>query len=186
MVKRGQDVWVKVISTAGQKTSLSMRDVDQATGADLLPGARSAADGANPAAPAAGPGGRDNSSLRGLSGIRLSDEPVAARRPGKRLTSPERWEVTQLIKAGVLDVTEYPTFDEEGQARRRRRCAPAWSRMARSGGPSEVWCRGRPRWRAWPAQGSFRASVQGPLSLARRPGPAALGPTRAAAARRAS
>jgi ATP-dependent RNA helicase DHX8/PRP22 len=37
-----------------------------------------------------------------------------ARRPGKRLTSPERWEVTQLIKSGVLDVTEYPTFDEEG------------------------------------------------------------------------
>lgn len=36
-------------------------------------------------------------------------------RPRKRLTSPERWEVTQLIKAGVLDVTEYPTFDEEGQ-----------------------------------------------------------------------
>jgi len=73
MVKRGQDVWVKVISTAGQKTSLSMRDVDQATGADLLPGARSAADGANPAAPPGGPGGRDNSSLRGLSGIRVSD-----------------------------------------------------------------------------------------------------------------
>ena len=39
------------------------------------------------------------------------------RRPGKRLNSPERWEVTQLIKAGVLDITEYPTFDEEGQAR---------------------------------------------------------------------
>ncbi len=49
VVKRGQDVWVKVISTAGQKISLSMRDVDQATGADLLPGARSAADGINPA-----------------------------------------------------------------------------------------------------------------------------------------
>ena len=29
VVKRGQDVWVKVISTAGQKISLSMRDVDQ-------------------------------------------------------------------------------------------------------------------------------------------------------------
>ena len=116
-MKRGQDVWVKVISTAGQKISLSMRDVDQATGADLLPGARSEAEGVNPAKPAAGPAG--NNSLRGLSGIRVSDEPVAARRPGKRLTSPERWEVTQLIKAGVLSITEYPTFDEEGQARLR-------------------------------------------------------------------
>ena len=29
------------------------------------------------------------------------------------MTSPERWEVTQLIKSGVLDVTEYPGFDDE-------------------------------------------------------------------------
>lgn len=42
---------------------------------------------------------------------------AARRRPGKRLNSPERWEITQLIKAGVLDVSEYPTFDEEGQVR---------------------------------------------------------------------
>ena len=31
----------------------------------------------------------------------------------KRLTSPERWEVNQLIKSGVLDVRDYPTFDDE-------------------------------------------------------------------------
>ena len=30
LVKRGQQVWVKVISLLGQKISLSMRDVDQA------------------------------------------------------------------------------------------------------------------------------------------------------------
>ncbi len=29
VVKRGQEVWVKVISMQGQKISLSMRDVDQ-------------------------------------------------------------------------------------------------------------------------------------------------------------
>jgi hypothetical protein len=52
----------------------------------------------------------------------VSDEPTAVGRPRKRLTSPERWEVTQLIKAGVLDVTEYPTFDEEGQVRACRPC----------------------------------------------------------------
>lgn len=136
MVKRGQDVWVKVISTAGQKISLSMRDVDQATGADLLPGARSEADGVNPAKPAAGPAG--NNSLRGLSGIRVSDEPVAARRPGKRLTSPERWEVTQLIKAGVLSITEYPTFDEEGQARLRAHVSHSIAAVA--GTSSIVYC----------------------------------------------
>ena len=42
-------------------------------------------------------------------------DPAKLRRPGKRLTSPERWEVNQLIKSGVLSVSEYPTFDEEGQ-----------------------------------------------------------------------
>lgn len=45
----------------------------------------------------------------------LPDDSGPRRRPGKRLTSPERWEVTQLIKSGVLDPTEYPTYDEEGQ-----------------------------------------------------------------------
>ena len=44
------------------------------------------------------------------------------RRPGKRLTSPERWEITQLIKSGVLDVTEYPTFDEEEGVRQISAC----------------------------------------------------------------
>ncbi|KAK9907427.1 hypothetical protein WJX75_003407 [Coccomyxa subellipsoidea] len=112
VVKRGQEVWVKVISMTGQRISLSMRDVDQSTGQDLLPGARMGADGVNPSGPA---GAAPSQGLRGLSGIKVSDEPTAVGRPRKRLTSPERWEVTQLIKAGVLDVTEYPTFDEEGQ-----------------------------------------------------------------------
>lgn len=35
------------------------------------------------------------------------------------MTSPERWEVTQLIKSGVLDVKDYPDFDDEtGQVHR--------------------------------------------------------------------
>lgn len=41
------------------------------------------------------------------SGIKLSDEDLmdnTARRPQKRLSSPERWEAQQLIHAGVLDV----------------------------------------------------------------------------------
>ncbi|KAK9814683.1 hypothetical protein WJX72_009734 [[Myrmecia] bisecta] len=118
VVKRGQEVWVKVISLLGQRISLSMRDVDQANGMDLLPmggAAGGSLDGrSNPAGPAA-----PQSGLHGLSGIQVKEgeegDAGRPRRPGKRLTSPERWEVTQLIKSGVLDVTEYPTFDEEGQ-----------------------------------------------------------------------
>ena len=48
----------------------------------------------------------------------VAEEPATNRRRGKKMSSPERWEVTQLIKSGVLDVTEYPDFDDEnGQVR---------------------------------------------------------------------
>ncbi|KAK9841672.1 hypothetical protein WJX74_009878 [Apatococcus lobatus] len=117
-VKRGQEVWIKVISVSGGRMSLSMRDVDQETGRDLLPQTKPAPAGddrSNPAAPTGAP----QSGLHGLSGIKVHDDdvldPAKLRRPGKRLTSPERWEVNQLIKSGVLSVSEYPTFDEEGQ-----------------------------------------------------------------------
>lgn len=105
---KGQAVWVKVVSIIG-KLSLSMRDVDQNTGQDLLPSQAVYPSSSNP-----GPAGAQG--LRGLSGITVKDDDkgnLPRRRPGKRLTSPERWEITQLIKSGVLDVTEYPTFDEE-------------------------------------------------------------------------
>lgn len=108
VVHKGQEVWVKVVSTIG-KLSLSMRDVDQNTGKDLLP-----SQSVNPSSSNPGPAGGQG--LRGLSGITVKDDDkgnLPRRRPGKRLTSPERWEITQLIKSGVLDVTEYPTFDEE-------------------------------------------------------------------------
>lgn len=109
VVQKGQSVWVKVVSVVASKVSLSMRDVNQETGEDLLP------------APQGGPGSSSNPapaghSLRGLSGITVKDDDSSnqpKRRLGKRMTSPERWEITQLIKSGVLDVRDYPTFDEE-------------------------------------------------------------------------
>lgn len=104
VVKRGEEVWIKVLSLSGQRNAFSIRDVDQKTGRDLLPGSAAAA-----AAMAAG-----GSGLTGLSGITVKDEDATEqRRPRKRLTSPERWEITQLIKSGVMDVTELPNFDEE-------------------------------------------------------------------------
>ena len=36
-LKRDQEVWVKVISMAGGRIRLSMRDVNQKTGTDLVP-----------------------------------------------------------------------------------------------------------------------------------------------------
>jgi len=106
IVQRGQEVWVKVISTAGQRLSLSMRDVDQKTGEDLIPINTDTAH--NPSRP-------DGGGLRGLSGVKATEEDrdTDMRRGRKRLTSPERWEATQLIASGVLKVDKYPTFDEE-------------------------------------------------------------------------
>ena len=64
-MKRGQEVWVKVLSMAGSRLSLSMRDVDQETGKDLLPSARTG----GAAGSTQRPGGV--SGLHGLSGIRV-------------------------------------------------------------------------------------------------------------------
>ncbi len=68
-MKRGQEVWVKVVAISGERLTLSMRDVDQATGEDLLPGARLGAEGVNPSAPPSNAAA--NNSLKGLSGIRV-------------------------------------------------------------------------------------------------------------------
>ncbi|KAG6745655.1 hypothetical protein POTOM_050154 [Populus tomentosa] len=114
VVKRDQEVYVKVISVSGNKLSLSMRDVDQNSGKDLLPlkkrddeedGFRSNALGLSKEVPV---------TRTGLSGIRIVEEDTGpSRRPLKRMSSPEKWEAKQLIASGVLSVQEYPMYDEE-------------------------------------------------------------------------
>ncbi|PPD85217.1 hypothetical protein GOBAR_DD17877 [Gossypium barbadense] len=114
VVKRDQEVYVKVISISGQKLSLSMRDVDQNTGRDLLPLKKSSDDDAFRTNPS---GGKEGPVTRtGLSGIRILEDEDAApsRRPLKRMSSPERWEAKQLIASGVLSLDEYPMYDEDG------------------------------------------------------------------------
>ncbi|XP_076913948.1 putative pre-mRNA-splicing factor ATP-dependent RNA helicase DEAH5 [Bidens hawaiensis] len=110
VVKRDQEVFVKVISVSGQKLSLSMRDVDQNTGRDLLPLKKSGEDESR-----TNPSNGSNGTRTGLSGIRITDEDagVPSRRPLKRMSSPERWEAKQLIASGVLSVKEYPMYDDE-------------------------------------------------------------------------
>lgn len=68
---------MKVLSMSGQRISLSMRDVDQATGQDLLPGARLGADGVNPSGPSAAP----SQGLHGLSGIKVGPPPESPCQP---------------------------------------------------------------------------------------------------------
>ncbi|CAL1367891.1 unnamed protein product [Linum trigynum] len=117
VVKRDQQVYVKVISISGQKLSLSMRDVDQHTGRDLLPLKKVSEDDSSRTNPSSA---RDGQRTRtGLSGIRMVEEDEAipsSRRPLKMMSSPERWEAKQLIASGVLSVKEHPMYDEEADA----------------------------------------------------------------------
>ncbi|KAJ2741751.1 DEAH-box ATP-dependent RNA helicase prp22 [Coemansia sp. BCRC 34301] len=127
VLERGQSVRVKVVSIVGSKLGLSMKDVDQGTGADLTPhlfpgmpsqpqesdrrqnGERSrqppvAASGSNAIriGPAKGEAAKVGTSANGKS----TSSSI------KRLTSPEKWEIKQLIASGALDRSDYPDLDE--------------------------------------------------------------------------
>lgn len=115
VMSRGQRVKVKVISISGAKVSLSIRDVDQSTGRDLMP--QRSADGAQRAR-------QENSSSDHKSWINPSapgmhsshqqdDDDDKPQRAAKRMSSPERWEAQQLINSGVLSIEDYPTFDDD-------------------------------------------------------------------------
>jgi ATP-dependent RNA helicase DHX8/PRP22 len=102
VVNRGQRVKVKVISIAGSKVGLSMKDVDQVTGRDLMP------DRQAPALEAIDQ--RKGHTPHRTEG---SDADTGPRRLAKRVSSPERFEQAQLIASGVLPVTQYPSFNDE-------------------------------------------------------------------------
>ena len=110
LLSRGQPVKVKVAKIEGSRIGLSMKDVDQETGRDLAPQARIQS-GANMERLG---GGKDQYGL-------INDNPAifdsqVARKNKKRLTSPERWEIRQLIASGVAKASDYPDLDEDYHA----------------------------------------------------------------------
>jgi ATP-dependent RNA helicase DHX8/PRP22 len=126
LLSRGQAVSVKVMSIAGTRISLSMKDVDQATGQDLTPHLRikSEAEMAEETAARFATGsngfvkGGDNGyANRGEQRERgrqvertFADD---NRSTARRLTSPERWEIKQLIASGAASASDYPNLDQE-------------------------------------------------------------------------
>jgi len=122
VLERGQKVKVKVLSISTGKTSLSMKDVDQVTGEDLNPTANKAASGfsnmddperdlslMNPERPA----GIDEV-LPGRGGVVADeDDGYGVKKKVNRISSPEKWELEQMIKANVIDKSELPDFDED-------------------------------------------------------------------------
>ena len=115
VVSRGQKAFVKVVSVTGQKVSLSMKDVDQDTGEDL-----------NPAPSTSSRPGLTNResetalrnpdrplSLLELKATTVEEDELVNRKRVQRISSPERWELKQMMAANCIDKTELPEFDEE-------------------------------------------------------------------------
>ncbi|XP_063975986.1 ATP-dependent RNA helicase DHX8 [Diachasmimorpha longicaudata] len=109
VVSKSQKVYVKVLSVTGQKISLSMKDVDQDTGRDLNPiiaVSRPEEDEKhlrNPDRP---------TSLLELEG-NLDEDETYSRPRVQRLSSPEKWEIKQMLAASCIDRSELPEFDME-------------------------------------------------------------------------
>ncbi|KAL8827147.1 MAG: hypothetical protein Q9191_003361 [Dirinaria sp. TL-2023a] len=119
LVSRNQPVKVKVISIQGTRIGLSMKEVDQSTGRDLMPQKRLASGANMERLDGMGP----EESINGRYGGLGADVPVIegdmngkSMRNKKRLTSPERWEIKQLIASGAISALEYPDIDEEYNA----------------------------------------------------------------------
>ncbi|KAK3670182.1 DEAH-box ATP-dependent RNA helicase prp22 [Recurvomyces mirabilis] len=110
LVARDQEVKVKVMKVQNGRISLSMLEVDQVSGQDLNAGRRllTGATGANAVGLNGGVPGDPMA-----PGVPIIEGNGAGRRPKKRMTSPERWEIRQLIASGVIKAAEYPDLDEE-------------------------------------------------------------------------
>ncbi|KAG6054566.1 hypothetical protein E4U17_003670 [Claviceps sp. LM77 group G4] len=111
VLSKGQDVWVKISNIEGSKISLSMKDVDQETGMDLEPQVRFST-GANMEALG---GGARNGFVDNTPAM-PRDTLGPPTRHKKRMTSPERWEIRQLIASGVAKASDYPDLEEEYNA----------------------------------------------------------------------
>ena len=128
--RRNQPVWIKVISIKDQqngakKIALSLKDVDQSNGVDLMPHRSLVASGMDmpaslaPSTAVVHPG-LDVQALKQKEAeeeatrrVRSMGESTAIRRR-KQLTEHELFEAQQLIRSGVLPVEQYPTYDAEG------------------------------------------------------------------------
>jgi ATP-dependent RNA helicase DHX8/PRP22 len=113
LVSRGQPVKVKIVKIEGTRIGLSMKDVDQEDGRDLAPQARIQS-GANMELLG---GGKDEYGLIDDKVLVFEGDATShARKAKKRMTSPERWEIRQLIASGVVKPSDYPDLDEDYNA----------------------------------------------------------------------
>jgi len=113
LVSRGQPVKVKVVKIEGTRIGLSMKEVDQTTGRDLVPQRRLASGANMERLDGSAPDDRYGNLSSDVPVIEDSGRPMKNR---KRMTSPERWEIRQLIASGVASAADYPDLEEEYHA----------------------------------------------------------------------
>jgi ATP-dependent RNA helicase DHX8/PRP22 len=115
LVSPGQPVKVKVASIEGKRIGLSMKEVDQISGRDLVPQKRLASGANNERL---SNNRFDSGKYGGLNEdtVPVFEDEVKPERTKKRLTSPERWEIKQLIASGAISAADYPEIDEEYHA----------------------------------------------------------------------
>ena len=142
--KRGEPVWVKVISMKHGKNVFSAKDVDQTDGRDLMPHRSVAASESESSAAMRPPSassdvvhpGLDVKAIKkredeeavthminsqmttaghyGPASRKTDDGSSRTVRGARGLSEKELWEAQLLIRSGVLPVDQYPTFDTEG------------------------------------------------------------------------
>ncbi|KAF9162478.1 DEAH-box ATP-dependent RNA helicase prp22 [Actinomortierella ambigua] len=110
VVKRNDPVKVKVMSISANRVSLSMKDVDQRTGQDLTPHLRIRTE-EEIARDAARNADRGNNSNNPNFVPVIDDDRASSKL--KRMSSPERFEIKQLIASGAISAADYPDLDDE-------------------------------------------------------------------------
>ncbi|GAA97496.1 uncharacterized protein L969DRAFT_44297 [Mixia osmundae IAM 14324] len=115
VLSRGQSVYVKVMSIAGNRIGLSMRDADQQSGSDLTPHLRikSEAELAEEEASKYATGANGVLGSRGGQSKPPMQFDDNVRSSARRMTSPERWEIKQLIASGHAKRSDYPNLDDD-------------------------------------------------------------------------
>ena len=118
LVSRGQSVKVKVMTIQDKRIGLSMKEVDQVTGRDLVPQKRLASGANMERLDGGGPEETGNGRYGAMGDVPVIEGDMNGKpmRNKKRMTSPERWEIKQLIASGAISALEYPDIDEEYNA----------------------------------------------------------------------
>ncbi len=120
LVSVGQLIKVKVVSIQpgdkGPRIGLSMKEVDQVTGRDSVPQKRLASGANTERLDGMGPESIGDDRYGSLPEVPVVEGKGNRRPTKKRMTSPERWEIRQLIASGVASALDYPDIDEEYNA----------------------------------------------------------------------